>query len=152
MLRENEKWHQLSLRLFGDLLPVSTISAALRLPAKYIGIKDEPRQGNPKYARHETNIWTHSSTDDARTPFEVQLEQLVAHLETVAEPLRNFLSIPGVEADLFLGFSSGSGQGGFSITPSLLQRIARLRIELTVDLYPPTIDDEDPLSGENAAT
>jgi len=35
------------------------------------------------------------------------------------------------------GFSSGNGQGGFSISPGLLQRLARLGVEVVLDLYPP---------------
>lgn len=43
-------------------------------------------------------------------------------------------------AVLFLGFSSGNGQGGFTLPASLLTRIAALGLDLSLDLYLPTID------------
>jgi len=45
---------------------------------------------------------------------------------------------------LSCGFSSGNGQGGFTLDSVTLQRIARLGVPLVLDLYPPTVDrDED---------
>jgi hypothetical protein len=40
---------------------------------------------------------------------------------------------------LFCGFSSGNGQGGFTLDSDTLTRIAKLGIPLIVDLYPPAI-------------
>jgi hypothetical protein len=39
--------------------------------------------------------------------------------------------------DLFCGFSSENGQGGFRLDARLLQRIASLGIAFSLDLYPP---------------
>jgi hypothetical protein len=39
--------------------------------------------------------------------------------------------------DLFCGFSSESGQGGFTLDAQILQRIARIGIAFSLDLYPP---------------
>jgi Domain of unknown function (DUF4279) len=65
-----------------------------------------------------------------------------AHLEallTVLEPLQSRLeALPAdVTTDLFIGFSSGSGQGGFFLSPGLLRRLAHLGLALVTDLYPP---------------
>jgi hypothetical protein len=38
---------------------------------------------------------------------------------------------------LLCGFSSGNGQGGFTLDAKTLQRIADLGVSLSVDLYPP---------------
>ena len=42
------------------------------------------------------------------------------------------------EVALFCGFSSGNGQGGFTLNPELLARLAVFGVELSLDLYPPT--------------
>jgi hypothetical protein len=65
-----------------------------------------------------------------------------AHLEAllaVLEPLRSRLQAlpPDVVTDFFIGFSSGSGQGSFFLSPGLLQRLAHLGVALVTDLYPP---------------
>jgi len=44
--------------------------------------------------------------------------------------------------DLFCGFSSGSGQGGFVLDPLTLSRLAALKIPITFDLYPPGLSAE----------
>jgi len=38
---------------------------------------------------------------------------------------------------LLCGFSSENGQGGFTLDAKMLQRIARLGVPLSIDLYPP---------------
>ncbi len=63
------------------------------------------------------------------------LEALLQHLEprrAALEQLRGQARIC-----LFCGFSSGNGQGGFTLTPEVLRRISALGLELVLDLYPP---------------
>ncbi|MGB2603349.1 MAG: DUF4279 domain-containing protein, partial [Candidatus Sulfotelmatobacter sp.] len=47
------------------------------------------------------------------------------------------------KVDLFCGFSSGNGQGGFRLDSATLKRIARLGIGMCLDLYPPPIENND---------
>ena len=67
---------------------------------------------------------------------------LTEHLKwllDVVEP--KFSSISAVAEGstmmLLCGFSSGNGQGGFTLDAKMLQRIAGLGVPLSVDLYPP---------------
>ena len=67
---------------------------------------------------------------------------MALHLEAlleILEPRSEVVAALASEADLYFwcGFSSGNGQGGFSIRPELLQRLARLGVEVVLDLYPP---------------
>ena len=71
--------------------------------------------------------------------FSTQLSQSIACLEQRSETIRHLVKRPGVTAELFLGFSSGNGQGGFTLPTSLLARIAALGLDITLDLYPPTV-------------
>ncbi len=57
-------------------------------------------------------------------------------LEPKKEALKELLSFPDVEGELFLGFSSANGQGGAYFTPELLRRVADLGLALSLDLYP----------------
>jgi hypothetical protein len=59
-------------------------------------------------------------------------------LEKRANAIRDLTSEPGVGGELFLRFSSGNGQGGFTLPADLLTRISRIGLNLSLDLYPPT--------------
>jgi len=69
-------------------------------------------------------------------PLERHLTSLCDRLEPVASKLAAITD--RCHYDIFCGFSSGNGQGGFTLSPGLLSRLAALAIELVVDLYPPT--------------
>jgi hypothetical protein len=45
--------------------------------------------------------------------------------------------------DFFCGFSSGSGQGGFTLDEVTLRRIAKFGIAMNLDLYPPPMESSD---------
>jgi hypothetical protein len=79
-------------------------------------------------------------TTDSSKPFGEQLEKLVLLLESKQAELNEILSRP-VRGELFLGFSSGNGQGGAYFSASLLKRIGQLGLPIQLDLYPPNIDE-----------
>ena len=67
---------------------------------------------------------------------------LLNTLEPKVDALKEILSLPDVEGDLFLGFGSGNGQGGAIFSPELLRRVAECGLSLSLDLYPPDIDED----------
>ena len=96
--------------------------------------------GNPRYALYRTNVWVHRYTEDDSFAFNDQLSEFITRLESRGEAVRELVGRPGVTGELWLGFSSGNGQGGFTLPAALLNRIARLGLDVTLDLYPPTVD------------
>jgi hypothetical protein len=138
MLNDDEKWYRVSLRFFGEGLDVSSVAAKIGLNPDIVGQLGEHHRGNPRYALYETNLWVHRSTTDDGRPFCDQLTELTARLEERADSIRALTSAPGVGGELFLGFSSGNGQGGFTLPAELLARISALGLDLSLDLYPPT--------------
>ena len=136
-MRENEKWYQVSLRLFSDDVDPDEVTVALDLEASYSARTGEHIRQNPRYAVHRTNIWTHSVTEDSTVPFPEQIGSLLDHLEQRRDALAALLDRPDVEAELFLGFSSGNGQGGACFSAEQLSRVASLGLALNLDLYPP---------------
>jgi hypothetical protein len=138
MLNDDQKWYKVSLRFFGEGLDVSSVAAKIGLKPDVVGRLGEHIRGNPRYALYETNLWVHRYTDDDALPFCDQLTELVTRLEQRSKSIRALTSAPGVGGELFLGFSSGNGQGGFTLPVELLARIAALGLDLSLDLYPPT--------------
>jgi len=135
-LSEDEKWYRVSFRLIGDALPVDEIEAKLGIVPSSIGRKGEHIRGNPRYAKHQTNGWRWSYPAEPTVPFEKQITELLNAIDPKKDALLEILALPEVEGELFLGFSSGNGQGGAYFSPSLLQRIADYGLSLMLDLYP----------------
>ena len=134
---EDERWYVVSLRLSGDGLDPDLATEVIGLQPAYAGRTGEHYNGNSRYARHRTNVWTHRVTDDDSVPFDEQIPPLLSHLEALPEAVE-FVHQPGVDSDLFLGFAAGVGIGRTASFPAdLLARIGALGLELTMDLYPP---------------
>lgn len=60
---------------------------------------------------------------------------------------RNIIQYPKRQGCYFLGFGSGNGQGGADFSPLLLKRIGECGLMLSLDLYPPSVDEEDGIVG-----
>ena len=127
----------------GDDLPVEEIESRLGLKASSFGRKGEHLQGNPKREKYRTNIWVSKRLTNSDIPFEEQIAGLLDLLELKVDALKTILSLPNVEGEMFLGFGSGNGQGGAYFSPELLAHIAKCNLSLGLDLYPPSIDEEE---------
>jgi len=134
----NEKWFRVSLRLWGDDLPVDEVGNLLSLEAFSIGRKGKHIDDNPKRALYKTNVWVWSSFEESHVPFDLQIGDLLEVLERRQNELKQLLSLPNVDAELFLGFSSVNGQGGANFSNAMLRRIALLGLSVDLDLYPPS--------------
>jgi len=97
-----------------------------------------PRKGRVQATHSQQCLWVLESGKERSSPLQNHLEELLSWIESNADSLlclRDKCSF-----DLFCGFSSGSGQGGFGIASSNLLRMGELGVDLILDLYPPTID------------
>lgn len=143
VLSEDKKWYRVSLRLMGDSLPVDEIGARLGVTPSNIGRKGEPLNDHPKSYIHKTNLWGWKYPVSSDVPFEEQITGLLDSLEPKVSALKEILSLPEVKGELFLGFGSGNGQGGAFFSSELLKRIAECGLSLSLDLYPPDVDEEE---------
>ena len=145
MLEDDKKWFQVCLRLSGDPLDPHSISELLGITADKIGIKGVARTGknNRTYAPYKTNIWIYRSKLHHEVGFEEQINSIFGALGDKVRLLPDLLRTPGVYAELFCGFGSGNGQGGDLITPATLRQIADAGLSFSLDLYPPSISDNE---------
>jgi hypothetical protein len=148
VLHEDQKWASVSLRLWGDELPVDQVEKRLDLPARRIGRKGEPVGRNPRSKKYSGNLWSWWVSADSRSPLEAQLEMALELLEKRRTALQQLIQETKCRAELFLGFSSGNGQGGSTFSPSLLRRLADLGLPILFDLYPPDVDEKEMSSGD----
>jgi Domain of unknown function (DUF4279) len=143
---EDKKWYRASLRLKGDSLPIDEIESKLELKANSIGKKGfslnrykSPILNEPL----ETNVWYAEKLTENNVPLENQIEIYLEKLEPKRKYLQEILSLPNVEGEFFLGFSSENGQGGAYFSAELLKRVSDLGLSLSLDLYPPSDFEED---------
>lgn len=145
MGNEDRKWYRASLRLMGDFLPIDEIEVKLGLRAKSIGKKGFPLNHYKSPIVNtplETNVWCAENLAGNDVSLENQIELYLEKLEPKKDVLREILSLPNVEGEFFLGFSSENGQGGAYFTPELLRRVSDLGLALSLDLYPPSDFEE----------
>lgn len=135
-MKEDEKWFQVSLRLRGDNLDVDEVEATLGIEPSFISRRDEHINSNPRYAKYHTNVWGWIFTEDSTVSFEQQIGDVLDILEPKKSDLKELLSFSGIDGELFLGFSSGNGQGGAYFSSLLLERVSLLGLALSLDLYP----------------
>ena len=150
MLSEDKKWHRVTLRFSGVHLPVDDIEKKIRVAPSYIGRRGEHIRGNPKFAKYASNIWVWEYPASPDVPFEYQISDLLDLLEAKMAGLQEILSTPETIGELFLGFASGNGQGGVDFSSHLLKRIGDCGLMLSLDLYPPNVDEEEGVIGTSA--
>jgi hypothetical protein len=145
MESEDKKWYRASLRLSGDLLPIDEIETKLGLVADSIGKKGFPLNHFKSPMLNtplETNVWCAKRLTENNIPLENQIELYLEKLEHKKEFLQDILSLPNVEGEFFLGFSSENGQGGAYFSAELLKRVSDLGLAISLDLYPPSDFEE----------
>ena len=135
----------MSLRICGDALDPHQVEELLGLATSTLGVKGCARLGKNgrHYAPYETNLWVHTWNSGSDVGFNEQIETLFEALADRAKELRKLCHTEGITGELFCGFSSGNGQGGDSISPGNLRRVADAGLFLTLDLYPPCLEGDD---------
>jgi hypothetical protein len=127
-------WSRASFRIAGDTLDPEKISSCLELEASLSCVKGEQVRSGFRAVRR-TSIWILRCPLDKLTPMEEHVKWLLNLLEPKAAIIKALADRFSI--DLFCGFLSEIGQGGFTLDARLLQRIASLGIAFSLDLYPP---------------
>jgi uncharacterized protein DUF4279 len=128
------KWSRASLRLFGETLDPDEIGSVLGLEATHTHLKGE-LFGPGHTARRRESGWLLQSPLSKRSDMIEHLKWLLDTLEPKHMVIRDLAG--KYRVDLFCGFGSVNGQGGFTLDATTLTRIAELGVPLALDLYPP---------------
>ena len=134
-MTEDEKWSSAAFCAHSDALSPEQMEVIIGLsPSRSHRIGD-PRSKRTKSGAHDRHYYSIQSTISDSASLDAHIEEILSILEPRVDRVKRL----GSEASLciFCGFSSGNGQGGFSLTPELLARLSRLGLEVVLDLYPP---------------
>ncbi|SRR5258706_11369394 len=145
MLTNDDKWYSVNIRLCGDNLDPTSVEALIGLSPSTVGLKGQKRRGTQgrEYAPYETNIWVYSHHAADNSCFEDQLCAVFSLLGPRRTALKTLCTTPGIAGEVFLGFASGCGQGGDTVSPKVLALLADTGLSLSLDLYPPTVDEDE---------
>jgi hypothetical protein len=133
-LDQDEKWFRASLRIAGEELRPEEVSDLLNLRPTKTRLRGESVSPKARLLMTQS-LWLLESglSNDRGAP--EHLNCLLDLLEPRALEIRALSGNFCVE--FFCGFSSGNGQGGFTLDAVTLKRMADLGIALALDLYPP---------------
>ncbi len=138
-LEMDDKWNAASIRIFSRSMSPQEISEALNSEPTHSHKKGDPvSKRNPEGAKRNENLWVLESGIDSSEPLDGHIEKLVEIIERKLDAFKILLQ--KCEIDIFCGFSSENGQGGFVITSDLMKRLTIIPIDIVLDLYPHECD------------
>jgi len=136
VLEKGKKWSCATFSVFSDTLTHEQIGERLGIKATRTRTKGEPRS-----ARRQSIVWPHSAWHlGSPLGYDANLADHIKSLLDSIEPKLMVLRALSAQCHPILlqcGFSSVSGQGGFTLDSDTLARISKLGVRLSVDLYPP---------------
>ncbi|MGK7899881.1 MAG: DUF4279 domain-containing protein [Hormoscilla sp.] len=121
-LKIDQKWDSASLRIVSKTITPAGIT-------KTLGI--EPTRA---YAIGTPVKWILESGLDESEPLNLHINQLLLLIESKVERFKKLMSVCDIE--IFCGFSSENGQGGFVLDAGLIKRMGIIPLDLVLDLYP----------------
>jgi len=131
-------WSRATLRIFGDALQPDEVGVALKIEASHAHLKGQERsRGRGTWSE---SAWLLASPLAKKRGLDEHIRWLLERLDDKVEIVRELGR--KYRIDIFCGFSSGSGQGGFTLDGATLERLAKLGVPLALDLYPPPPADD----------
>jgi Domain of unknown function (DUF4279) len=138
-MEDDRQWSAAGLRILGEELDPDEVGVVLGVEATRTHRKGQPRSSRQQGVWRDS-LWYFQSPLDPDRDMADHVKWLLDSLEGRLDALRALSE--KFRVDLFCGFSSGSGQGGFTLDAATLLRLGRLGVPLVLDLYPPAAEDE----------
>lgn len=130
----NESRNSACLRISSKTLSAAEITNILKREPTRAYDKGTPFSSrNPKSRIRKESVWLLESGLESSESLDVHIEKLVLFVEENTDLLKNLLPISYI--DIFCGFFSESGQGGFFLDSALLKRLTVLPIDIGFDLH-----------------
>ena len=142
---DDSKWSKASLRIFSQTLTAEEITDRLQLTPSRSHTKGLQKSSRVQISWKE-HLWLLECPLGDESDLTRHLRWLLDKVETKADVLSNLSG--DCRLDFFCGFASENGQGGFTLDPTTLARLAALKIPVSLNLHPPgPIDEVD--DGQN---
>jgi len=124
------------LRIVSENKSIDDISDSLNTRPTRCFIKGQLfSKRNPNSKKRENNIWLLESGLKESESLELHIQQLISFIKEKQGAFKKLKL--DCEIEIMCSFSSGNGQGGFTLNHELLQELTESGIDLVVNLYPP---------------
>jgi len=138
----DKNWNSASLRIGSKIMSAAEITDLLGIKPTESYEKGTPLSSrNPKSSVRHESLWIKESSLDSSKPLNTHIASLILPIESQVDLFKQL--IPSCHIELFCGFSSESGQGGFVLDAALLKRLTLIPLDITLDLYPQSYDKSE---------
>lgn len=127
------------MRIFSEILTSSEIQAILGVEATRAYSKGDPIYGRDKSGKkvkagiRRNSGWLLSSPSDGDPNLAEHLRRLLDVIDPKTDELKQLSK--KCKIDIFCGYGA-EGQGGFTLDVETINRLAKLNLNLGLDLYP----------------
>ena len=136
----HDKWARCSLRISSAQKICKSISDVLgAAPSSAVDLGTPISKYDPSSGLRTNSTWILESGLGTTEPLEKHIERIFQFVESHSSGLRQLATDCSME--IFCGFSSGNGQGGFVVPSDLLRGFGESGLDLVLDLYPPERED-----------
>jgi hypothetical protein len=129
-----------AFRIIGDDLDPDYISSLLGITPDHSHRKGENNTRKTDSGkiilgpRYKTGLWNINSSLDETSSLEEHLISILDRIENVGDKVAQ-LSVEGYRVDIFCGYFFYHGaNGGFDLSPEILGRMSKLRINLAISV------------------
>ena len=134
-------WVALSLNIGSKSVSAWELEKLLQTEASFKAeVGDRVSKRSPAAGVRDSSLCSFESSLLDSAPLQEHVEWLLRMLQNHEVTLLELASL-GCELDVKIGFSSGSGQGGFALGNDVLLLLGRLGIDLYVNLFPPAAEE-----------
>lgn len=131
----DNKWNSATLRISSNTISAAEITVILGVKPTNSYEKGTPVSSrNPKSLLRQESVWLLESGLDNSEPLDTHIAKLISLVEGKFDLFKEL--IPVCHIDIFCGFSSENGQGGFVLDAGLLKRLTAIPVDIVFDLYP----------------
>lgn len=134
-MSDNDKWSSAAFVAMSETLPPDEIQKIIGLSPSRTHRIGDPVSPRSKATTHNRHYYSIQSTCNESEGMEKHIDEILCLLEPRIDTIRRLSK--NADLCLFCGFSSGNGQGGFTLSPAMLARLTHLGLEVVLDLYPP---------------
>ena len=131
-------WCSAVFRIISEKKSIEEICDIMKVePTRYHKKGELQSKRDPKSKKREENIWILKSSLDEHESLQSHIEHLISFVKDYSDSIKVLMQ--ECEFDIMCAYSSGDGQGGFTLDHKLLLGLTFYPIDLSISLYPPSI-------------
>ena len=136
MQTSEERWSSAVFRIISETKSIEDICAKINvLPTRYHVKGELYSKKNQKSKIREENVWIYESLLGEQESLQSHIENLLSFLKENTNSIRELQA--ECEFTLMCAYSSGNGQGGFTLDHEMLNELSAYPVDLSINLYPP---------------